>query len=376
MTSVEMEADFLDRLYEATVEPNLWTDVLGQFADIMGGSEAQLSVQDEDTSNVRGLYVRTDPEAAQLYVEHYVKCNPLLKTTDLPLALRVLTDEQKLPRQDFVRTEFYNDFLRRFDSHSILWVRLALELPNTACMTVVRPSRRKPFCRADIAVAERLHPHLIRAYRLAMRISGLDQKNDVGEALLDRSIHGVFVVDMNGLVGHVNRAGEALIASGRGLYLSGGILRAASAEATRRLQALIAAACNPDVEHRGGSMVLGRPAHLPLFITVARIRSERFSLLGTRLSVLICVSDPEVTMAVPEQLLCDLFGLTPGEARIAVHLSAGRDLRETAKRLGVSYYTVRAHLARIFGKTNTTRQAQLVQLMARMIGPLSLREHE
>jgi hypothetical protein len=38
--------------------------------------------------------------------------------------------------------------------------------------------------------------------------------------------------------------------------------------------------------------------------------------------------------------------------------------------LGVSFYTVRAHLARIFGKTGTQRQAELVALLTRLSGHL------
>lgn len=56
-----------------------------------------------------------------------------------------------------------------------------------------------------------------------------------------------------------------------------------------------------------------------------------------------------------------LFGLTPQEARIAHHLSSGRCVEEIALNLNVQTNTVRMHLKRIYEKTNTNSQSQLVR---------------
>jgi DNA-binding CsgD family transcriptional regulator len=54
------------------------------------------------------------------------------------------------------------------------------------------------------------------------------------------------------------------------------------------------------------------------------------------------------------------FGLTPAEARLALHLVAGETLRAAAVKLSISYETARSHLKNIFKKTRTCRQAELV----------------
>jgi DNA-binding CsgD family transcriptional regulator len=51
------------------------------------------------------------------------------------------------------------------------------------------------------------------------------------------------------------------------------------------------------------------------------------------------------------------FGLTPAEARLALHLVAGETLRSAAVNLGISYETTRSSLKKIFAKTQTCRQA-------------------
>jgi DNA-binding CsgD family transcriptional regulator len=65
-------------------------------------------------------------------------------------------------------------------------------------------------------------------------------------------------------------------------------------------------------------------------------------------------------MNEPIDLLRRHFGLTPAEARLALHLVAGETLRSTAAKLEVSYETVRTSLKNIFRKTGTCRQAELV----------------
>jgi DNA-binding CsgD family transcriptional regulator len=54
------------------------------------------------------------------------------------------------------------------------------------------------------------------------------------------------------------------------------------------------------------------------------------------------------------------FGLTPAEARVALHLVAGETLRSAEVKLSITYETARTHLKNIFNKTGTCRQAELL----------------
>src|SRR5579864_777658 len=171
MESGDPHAEFVERVYDAVLDPGAWTDVLGRFADLMHGSEANLVDQDELRCEGTGISARSDPAALPLYLDHFIKCSPFLKTTDLPLRLRVLTDEDKLSKRELMRTEYYHDFLKRFDVHSMLWLRLSLAPGRSTVLTVARPVRSQNFGGGEIDVAKRLHPHLIRAWRLSAEIA-------------------------------------------------------------------------------------------------------------------------------------------------------------------------------------------------------------
>src|SRR4030095_9209736 len=65
-------------------------------------------------------------------------------------------------------------------------------------------------------------------------------------------------------------------------------------------------------------------------------------------------------MNEPIELLRSHFGLTPAEARLALHLVAGQTLRSAEAKLSITYETARTQLKNIFNKTGTCRQAELV----------------
>ena len=54
---------------------------------------------------------------------------------------------------------------------------------------------------------------------------------------------------------------------------------------------------------------------------------------------------------------------TTRESALAMALAQGSTLAEAAAALGISIHTARTHLKRVFRKTGTNRQAELVRLM-------------
>lgn len=72
-----------------------------------------------------------------------------------------------------------------------------------------------------------------------------------------------------------------------------------------------------------------------------------------------------------EKQLKRLYSLTPSEAKLAELLASGTDLPKAAMLLDISLSTVRTHLQRIYGKTDTHHQSELVALL--LAGPARLR---
>ena len=67
-----------------------------------------------------------------------------------------------------------------------------------------------------------------------------------------------------------------------------------------------------------------------------------------------------------EELLAELFGLSPAEARLAQRIACGDSLEDIAAGAGIKMSTARSQLASVFCKTGTQRQPKLVALLCRV----------
>jgi DNA-binding CsgD family transcriptional regulator len=77
--------------------------------------------------------------------------------------------------------------------------------------------------------------------------------------------------------------------------------------------------------------------------------------------VLVMLRDPHGDSNLPPGLLQRLFGLSPAESRLAAALCIGSTLNEYAAQAGVAVGTARYQLKQIMGKTQVSKQSQLVQ---------------
>jgi DNA-binding CsgD family transcriptional regulator len=77
-------------------------------------------------------------------------------------------------------------------------------------------------------------------------------------------------------------------------------------------------------------------------------------------AALVTVYDEESSAQVDESVLRKLYGLTRGEAALATILLKGKSIEDAAAELFISPHTARTHLKRIFMKTDTHRQTELV----------------
>jgi len=370
--------EVLDLVYETSVDPSLWPRLLERFSSLIGGHSAAL--RSYELFHETGAVMAVGLDSAELdgQFRRFADRNPLKSTPEqLRQKLRdgfryvpgMKRDIEWLPKAEFERTEYYNDLYRPLDIHSDISIGFASNQAVWTGVDVYRSKSQGAFSDEDIALCEALLPHLVRAWTLSRKFAAT---RGVGQALadfVDASPHGLFILDDAGLVRHVNGTGRRLLAGTSGLRLTAGRLGANTPEATRRLQGLIDRAGGRHAAPRtGGSLALTSPDRLrPLSVTVAPMGAEQASPLFDGPAVLVCVTDLEASVSLPEQRLRDLFDLTPAESRVAVALFEGLDPKLAADKLAISVWTVRRHLAEIFAKTQTNSQVELARLMMRTI---------
>jgi DNA-binding CsgD family transcriptional regulator len=72
----------------------------------------------------------------------------------------------------------------------------------------------------------------------------------------------------------------------------------------------------------------------------------------------------------PQAVVAKIYKLTPTELRVLLGIVQVGGVPEVAEALGIAESTVKTHLMRLFAKTGTNRQVDLVKLVATYINPL------
>lgn len=180
-------------------------------------------------------------------------------------------------------------------------------------------------------------------------------------AALDRLPTGVVLVDAKARVVFMNKGAAGIVAARDGLGLDGGnICRGRDVAETRELHRLIAEAAAAMEDSEGRALSISRASgRWALSVLVLPLKVGEFP----EAAALLLVADPESMPTPSSETIRRLFGLSDAEARLARELALGGRLEEAAAATGLTIGSARIYLKRIFAKTGTGRQAELVRLI-------------
>jgi DNA-binding CsgD family transcriptional regulator len=89
-------------------------------------------------------------------------------------------------------------------------------------------------------------------------------------------------------------------------------------------------------------------------------------------AVAVYMCDPNRRLKPREEVLRHLYHLTAAEAKVACELVNGCTIEESARRLDIKINTARSHLKKIFAKTRTTRQGEMMRILITSLAPIEL----
>lgn len=92
-----------------------------------------------------------------------------------------------------------------------------------------------------------------------------------------------------------------------------------------------------------------------------------FAINGALKARLALTRPPQLVRNADPVLLEKSFALSPSQARLAALLHDGASVRQAAERLGITEGSARQYLRRIFAKTGTNRQIDLIREIARTV---------
>ena len=376
MREDEQRSSLIGDIYDAALDPALWSAVLGKTRGFVGGSASALYSKDAIRKSGKLHYQEGDIDRhyRKLYIEKYAKLDPFTTGHFFAEIEQPIGVADLMPYDEFLETRFYKEWFR---PQSIVdGVTGALEKSATSVVlfTIFRHQRDGVV---DDETRHRMRlivPHMRRAM-LISRIIDLKTAEAASFAdTLDGISAGMFLVDARGRIVHANASAHALLTEASLLRAAGGKLAANDARAEQALREIFLAAGSGDaaVGTKGIAVPLitreeeRYVAHVLPLTSGARRRAGT----GYAAAAALFVHKATLEMPSPPEAIATTFKLTPSELRVLLAIVEVGGVAETAHALGIGPGTVKTHLLRVFTKTGTSRQAELVKLVAGFSNPL------
>ena len=377
MNETQQVSTLIGDIYDAALDPVQWTRVLEQTCGYVEGCAASLLSQDSAYRSGKFYFSwGDDPHYTKLYFDEYIKINPLLVPTIVDAKVgQVASILSLIPNAEYFASRFYKEWAQPqgyldsahavLDKSSTSYVAVAVARHDRNGMVDDEARRRMGL----------LVPH----FRRAVTIGKVVDLQKVEVAALSDTLDGLaaatILVDANGRIVHANISGHALLADGAILRNVNGKLSSTDPQIDRTLHDVFSAAGRGDLEVGIKSIALPLRQHegerwlahiLPLTSGARRKAGTEYSAVAA-----LFVRKAGLDLPHPLEVLADTYKLTPTEMRVLMAIVQIGGVPEIAPVLGIAETTVKTHLARLFAKTDTSRQADLVKLVAGYMSPLA-----
>jgi DNA-binding CsgD family transcriptional regulator len=223
--------------------------------------------------------------------------------------------------------------------------------------------------RTELTIMLKVIPHAAAPSSSGRDLSMRDDDELNGEIdaladVLDSLSIGVLVIDGGGYVIHANAQAQSILAAGDALRTECGRLATTDHALTKILRdAMLASAFGDATTGITDTLPLTSADGARYLVHVLPLRACGRPAAGSARAAILVVRATFEPPSCP-RVISRAYDLTPTELRVLLAIVAVGGVPEVAAALGVAQSTVKTHLGRLFEKTGTSRQVDLVKLVA------------
>lgn len=355
-------------IYDAVADSSGWQAFLEAFMRAAHAERGTFSIRDVDRDEFTAVCWHGWPaEIIMRYNERYGAMDPWrIGSARIPEGA-VGTDEDVCPRHVMEASAAYREFYAPNNAIHGMGGTVLASGTAQSLIAIVRGADCGPFGPRELALLRALMPHLKRAAHLHGQFGSMRRQLSMFTDHLDRYSHAYFVADAEGRILYANALAQEIVNARDGMALEHGrIAIAATRQASEFRKAVTEVAAGQGSLRR---LAINRPSRRdPYRLILIPVQDSGEIPLGVSVpAVSILAIDTSLRPEPDVPLLCELFSLTPAEARIAGKLALGRSLEEIAAELRISLETARTHAKRALSKTGTERQGELISLILRSV---------
>jgi DNA-binding CsgD family transcriptional regulator len=373
---LKMFSRLIGDIYDTVINPDAWPEVLANITDYVGGARGILILEDAIETTKSVFYVSfSDPDWVRSYLETYLLLNPMRLASygQIEAGTVILTSDLMTP-EEYARSRFASEFLSLRQMVDLAVV--VLEATATT-ITVLSIARNSDQGIADESVRRKLAmigPHVRRAATISRVLNRQRLDASTLSDTLDVLDGGIFLLDAQGTILHSNLGAQALLADQpQAFALLGGRVWPADLQARAQLDAaLVLASAGDDALGTDGlSIIFGSANGRVLVGTVMSLMNGSRQAVGGRYRAVAALVIRELHFDSPAsaQVLRSHYGLTQREMAVVAGVVELGGVPQIASVMGLTSETIKSHLKSIYRKTGTTRQADLVKLVAGTASP-------
>jgi DNA-binding CsgD family transcriptional regulator/GAF domain-containing protein len=304
------------------------------------------------------------------YREQFYALDPFV---NLPPG-QVVTLSDLMPEAELLDSDYYKHYLQPIELFHLLGVDTLEPDGMLARLRLARRRSEAPFDDNDRTLLALVTPHLQRAIQIHAQLNRTASERDLYAGAVEQLSVASIILDEQARVLNSNALADTLLDDGDVLRLRGQRLRIVGRDLNQQLQAAISAITAAQIRGETGlvkALRIPRPAgRSDLGLVLRPIPAPEWTEGQSSPCVAVFISDPDLRESASQQILGELFKLSPAEANLAILLSRGLSLAEVSEAQNVSQHTARAQLKSIFAKTGVSRQAELVRLILKSVASL------
>lgn len=358
MASQPPDGDLVDRIYEASILPEFWPQVLRGFAEAAECREAALIA----TNGESFKWIGSSPIAEEVARQHYSYPGGQERSRRLMAVQRAgfVTDHEVFTHSEMLSEPLYTEYF--FPNGFGRGIATAIYIPtgDAIILSAEGDFRRGPFHAPVVSRLDALRPHLARSALISARLA-FERARAAVETLSGLALASCAIAKSGAVLiaNHMfeiekafwtTRGGNriALLDRRADKLLYDALRRIATEQGVRSIPLVPTGGDSPGVLH---------------VVPVRRAAQDLF----TQACAILVLTKGSTTPTRSTALLQALFDLSPVEADLAARIAAGQTSLEVARQFGKSIETVRNQLKSVLAKTGCSRQADLSRLLSQLI---------
>jgi DNA-binding CsgD family transcriptional regulator/PAS domain-containing protein len=374
MTAETEILELVAGIYDATLDDDGWTSVLGRISKFFNCANVSLGsfeLKGGTTNLTTPWGFKSNYLAA--FRERYKKRSPLVARAHCAPVGSPTSIRDVMSYEEFQQTSFYREWTQPQGHVDAVQVNLA---KSATSVTFFIGGRDKYAGMVDEELRQRMRvlaPHLRRAVLIRQTID----RPQVEAAPLADAVDGlatpIVFVDADARIIYANPRGQALLNRKTILSSAQGKLLAKEPRADRLLRNVFVAAGGGDsaVNVKGIAVPLTSTDGERFVAHVLPLTAGARRKIGAAYAAVAAIFLRRIALDLPDSIaaIADSYQLTPAQRRVLMAIINVGGGPEAASMLGISETTAKTHLHEVFRKTGTNRQADLVKLVAGFLAP-------